>query len=67
MRYEQVVLRDNAVARIVCRTYFDSSQVFFVLDKRAGSMVMFDCIEDAEWLAERIEIDQDSGILVIAR
>lgn len=67
MRYEQVVLHDNAFARIACRTYTDGSQVFFVLDKRAGSMVMFDRLEDAERLVERIETDQDSGTFAIAQ
>ena len=62
MRFSSTVFYDSHLAQITQRRYADGSAAFFVLDRRAVSLVMLHRLEDAERLVEQIESDQDSGV-----
>lgn len=62
MRFSSTVCYDSPMAQITQRRYGDESYAYFVLDRRAESLVMFHTLEDAERLVEQIESDQDSGV-----
>lgn len=62
MRYSSTIHYDSPLAQITQRRYPDGSFAYFVLDRRADSLVMFHALADAERLVLQIESDQDSGV-----